>query len=30
VHHYGADGHVRKTQRMVRKSHNFNSQLLGN
>jgi hypothetical protein len=25
VHHYGADGHVRKMQRMVRKTHNFNS-----
>jgi hypothetical protein len=28
MHRYGADGHVHKTQRMVRKSHNFNSQLL--
>jgi hypothetical protein len=25
VHHYGADGHVYKTQMMVRKTHNFNS-----
>jgi hypothetical protein len=30
VHRYGADGHVCKTQRMVRKTHNFNSQLLCN
>jgi hypothetical protein len=30
LHHYGADGHVRKTQGMVRKTHNFNSQLLCN
>jgi hypothetical protein len=25
VHRYGVDGHVYKTQRMVRKTHNFNS-----
>jgi hypothetical protein len=30
VHHYSMDGHVRKTQRMVKKTHNFNSQLLRN
>jgi hypothetical protein len=30
VHHYGTDRHVRKMQRMVRKTHNFNSQLLHN
>jgi hypothetical protein len=24
VHHYGMNGHVRKTQRMVRKTYNFN------
>jgi hypothetical protein len=28
VHHYDVDGRVRKTQRMVRKTHNFISQLL--
>jgi hypothetical protein len=30
MHRYGTDGHVRKTQRMVRKTHNFNYQLLCN
>jgi hypothetical protein len=30
VHHYRADRHVCKMQRMVRKTHNFNSQLLRN
>jgi hypothetical protein len=30
MHHYGVDGHVVKMQRMVRKAHNFNSQLLRN
>jgi hypothetical protein len=30
VHHYDPDGHVRKTLRMVRKTHNFNSQILRN
>jgi hypothetical protein len=30
VHRYGTDRHVRNTQRMVRKTHNFNSQLLRN
>jgi hypothetical protein len=30
VHHFGADGNVCKTQRMVRKTNNFNSQLLHN
>jgi hypothetical protein len=30
VHCYDADGHVRKAERMVRKTHNFNSQLLRN
>jgi hypothetical protein len=30
VHRYGVDGQVRKTWRMVRKTHNFNSQLLRN
>jgi hypothetical protein len=30
MHCYGTDGHVRKTQRMVRKTHNFNYQLLRN
>jgi hypothetical protein len=23
VHRYGTDGHIRKTQRMVKKTHNF-------
>jgi hypothetical protein len=30
VHRYGADEHVHKMQRMVRKTHNFNTQLLRN
>ncbi len=30
VHHYSVNGHVCKTQRMVRKTHSFNSQLLCN
>jgi hypothetical protein len=30
MHCYGTDRHVRKMQRMVRKTHNFNSQLLLN
>jgi hypothetical protein len=30
VHHYSANEHVRKMQRMIRKTHNFNSQLLCN
>jgi hypothetical protein len=25
MHHYGMDGHVLKMQKMVRKTHNFNS-----
>jgi hypothetical protein len=30
VHHYGTNGHIRKMQRMVRKTHYFSSQLLRN
>jgi hypothetical protein len=30
VHCYGANRHVHKTHRVVRKTHNFNSQLLRN
>jgi hypothetical protein len=30
VHRYGTDRHIRMTQRMVKKTHNFNSQLLRN
>jgi hypothetical protein len=30
MHRYGADKHIRKTQMMVKKTHNFNSQLLRN
>jgi hypothetical protein len=30
VNHYGMGRHIRKTHRMVRKTHNFNSQLLHN
>jgi hypothetical protein len=25
VHHYSVDGHIHETQRMIRKTHNFNS-----
>jgi hypothetical protein len=30
VHHYGANRHVYKTQRMVRNTHNFNFEFLCN
>jgi hypothetical protein len=30
MHLYGVDEHVRKTQKIVRKTHNLNSQLLPN